>query len=62
MKKNTINGPRSRFVKVRCECKNEQVIFSSAAMEVKCLVCEKSLAKPTGGSGNITAYVLEVFG
>ena len=47
------------FVKVKCkECKNEQVIFSKAAGEVKCLVCGAPLAKPSGGRAAIGAKVL----
>jgi small subunit ribosomal protein S27e len=38
------------FLKVKCEkCKNQQVIFEKPAIEVKCLVCNEVLAKPTGG-------------
>lgn len=56
-----IRGPRSTFVKVRCEkCKNEQIIFGSSSSEVKCLVCDKKLAAPTGGKAQILARVLEV--
>ncbi|MCD6496168.1 MAG: 30S ribosomal protein S27e [Candidatus Aenigmarchaeota archaeon] len=44
------------FIKVKCEeCKNEQVIFSKPAGEVKCLVCGAVLAKNTGGAAEITA-------
>jgi small subunit ribosomal protein S27e len=39
------------FVKVKCECKNEQVIFSKPAGKVKCLVCGAVLADNTGGKG-----------
>ena len=41
------------FVKVKCECKNEQVIFSKPAGQVKCLVCGAVLAENTGGKGAI---------
>jgi len=54
-------GPKSRFIKVRCaKCKNEQIIFGKPATEVKCLVCGETLAKPTGGKGDIKARILEV--
>jgi len=52
--------PTSNFVKVRCECKNEQIIFGNAAQPVSCLVCDKPLATPTGGRAQISATVLEV--
>lgn len=53
--------PISKFVKVRCpKCKNEQVIFGKSSTEVKCLVCDKVLAKPTGGKSMIKVRILEV--
>jgi small subunit ribosomal protein S27e len=52
---------RSRFLKVKCaDCGNEQVIFGSAASNVKCLVCEKPMAESTGGKSNVTAQVVAV--
>ncbi len=48
----------SSFVKVKCECKNEQIIFEKAATAVKCLVCGNVLAEPTGGKAKINAKVL----
>ena len=54
-------GPKSSFVKVRCnKCKNEQIIFGSISSVVKCLVCDTELAVPTGGKANIMGRVLEV--
>ena len=51
----------SRFIKVRCsKCKNEQIIFGKPATEIKCLVCNSTLAEPTGGKGKIKARILEV--
>jgi small subunit ribosomal protein S27e len=51
----------SKFIKVRCsKCKNEQVIFGNTSNIVKCLVCNKELAFPTGGKSKISARVLEV--
>ena len=52
---------KSKFIKVRCsKCKNEQIIFGNASSIVKCLVCNKELAYPTGGKSKISARVLEV--
>ena len=51
---------KSKFVKVRCICKNEQIIFGKASQHVKCLVCGKEVSQPTGGKANIKARVLEV--
>ena len=48
------------FIKVKCkECKNEQVIFSKASKDVKCLVCGAILARKTGGKALVEAKVLE---
>jgi len=53
--------PVSKFVKVRCpKCKNEQVLFGKCSNIVKCLVCGKVLAKPTGGKSTIKVRILEV--
>ena len=53
-------NPKSKFIKVRCKCKNEQIIFEKASSEVKCLVCGEILAKPTGGKAKIRSRVEEV--
>ena len=48
-----------RFVKVKCECKNEQVIFEKAASVVHCLVCDAVLAEPRGGMAEVKVKALE---
>ncbi len=56
-----LEEPVSKFVKIRCpKCKNEQIMYGKASSEVKCLVCGKDLAEPTGGKAKIKARVLEV--
>ncbi len=56
-----MDEPVSKFIKVRCpKCKNEQVIFGKAAMKIKCLVCGKDIAEPTGGKIKVRARILEV--
>ncbi len=53
--------PKSKFVKIRCpKCKNEQIMFGKASSKVKCLVCSKDLAEPTGGKAKVKARVLEL--
>lgn len=53
--------PTSKFIKVRCpKCKNEQIIFGKSASEIKCLVCDKVIAEPSGGKTKIKARILEV--
>ncbi len=57
----TDKEPNSKFIKIRCpKCKNEQIIFGKTATIIKCLVCEKVLAEPTGGKSKIKARILEV--
>jgi len=52
---------KSKFIKVRCaKCKNEQTIFGNSSSVIKCLVCNKELAYPTGGKSKISGRVLEV--
>ena len=56
-----VKEPTSKFVKIRCaKCKNEQIMFGKASSNVKCLVCGKILAEPTGGKSKIKARILEV--
>ena len=51
----------SKFLKVRCpKCKNEQITFGKVSTTVKCLVCGKVLAKPSGGKATVEARILEV--
>ena len=45
---------RSKFIKVICDCGNEQVIFSHASTVVRCIVCNEILAEPTGGKAIVT--------
>lgn len=53
--------PESKFIRVRCQkCKNEQIIFGKAAMQIKCLVCQEPLAESSGGKTVINTQVLEV--
>ncbi len=56
-----IREPSSKFIKLRCpKCKNEQIAFGKAASAIRCLVCGKVLAEPSGGKAKIKARVLEV--
>jgi len=56
-----LQEPTSKFIKVRCTgCKNEQIIFGKGSTKIKCLVCNKTLATPTGGKIKIKAQILEV--
>ena len=56
-----LESPKSKFLRVKCpQCNNEQTIFGKAATEVKCLVCGKVLAEPTGGNAKVLAKIIEV--
>jgi small subunit ribosomal protein S27e len=56
-----IPQPRSKFIRVRCpDCGNEQVIFSHVAMVVRCLVCGRVLAQPTGGKARLAAHIVKI--
>lgn len=60
-KKEIVQQPKSRFIKVKClECENEQVIFGHATTEIKCLKCGKVLAKPVGGRVRLEPIAREV--
>ena len=52
----------SKFVKVKCECGNEQVVFSYTTTEIKCEKCEKLLAYPRGGKAVIEGEIVEELG
>jgi len=59
--KKVFREPTSKFIKIRCpKCKNEQIMFGKTATQVKCLVCDKGLAEPTGGKAKVKARILEV--
>lgn len=49
-----------KFVKIRCKCKNEQVVFNRCATEIHCLVCGELLATPSGGKTKFVAKAIEV--
>jgi len=51
---------KSRFIKVKCTCGNEQTIFGSAASVVKCMNCDAILARPTGGKADIKTKIVKV--
>jgi len=52
---------RSRFLLVKCECGNEQNVFSHVATPVDCEVCKKRLAEPRSGKTKINGQVLHVW-
>lgn len=49
----------AKFILVKCKCGNEQKIFSTPAMVIKCRVCNEVLAKPTGGKVALSGKYLK---
>lgn len=57
--KDLVPRPRSKFLRVKCpDCGNEQTIFDSATIVVKCNVCDNVLAEPAGGKAKIRGEVI----
>ena len=51
----------TKFLKVKCtSCNNEQIVFDSAKIVVKCDVCSEDLTQPRGGKAKILGEILEV--
>jgi len=50
----------AKFLRVRCECGNVQIIYECATTEVWCFACNKKLCDPTGGKAVIHGEILEV--
>ena len=50
---------KSKFFLVKCQCGNEQVVFSNVTKEVECLICKKKLAEPTGGKSLIFGKIIK---
>lgn len=52
--------PKSRFLLVKCpDCENEQIIFNRTSTVVRCIMCGRVLARPTGGKAVIEAKILK---
>jgi len=53
---------KSKFIKVKCpDCEHEQIIFDHPSTVVRCIVCGRTVAKPTGGKGEILAEIVGVY-
>ncbi|OYT65409.1 30S ribosomal protein S27e [Candidatus Bathyarchaeota archaeon ex4484_205] len=54
-----IPQPRSKFYEVECpECGSTMSIFSHAATIIRCEVCGKIMAEPTGGKAKIYGKII----
>jgi small subunit ribosomal protein S27e len=55
------NQRKGNFLRVKClDCDNEQIIFDRAASTVQCIICGKTIVKPSGGKSRIFANINEV--
>ena len=52
----------SSYLKVRCKCGNEQIVFSHLTSVLKCTDCKEPLAHPMGGRAVIDGEVIEELG
>lgn len=48
----------SKFLVVKCECGEEQVVFSHSSTKVACAKCGNTLAEPSGGKAIILAKIV----
>ena len=63
MEKSHIQGPRSKFLNVKClECGHEQIVFGCTTRAVTCEQCGKELARPRGGKAQILTKITQVLG
>ena len=51
-----------RFLRVKCECGNEQNVFSHASSVVNCTKCREPLAHPSGGEAVISGEIVKELG
>ncbi len=53
---------KSKFIRVKCpDCEHEQVIFDHPSTVVKCQICGRTIAKPTGGRGEVLATLVKEY-
>ncbi len=45
-----LKNSNKKFVKIKCpECGGETITYSRGSSEVKCIICNAVIARPTGG-------------
>ncbi|NWG09235.1 MAG: 30S ribosomal protein S27e [Nitrososphaerales archaeon] len=62
MKKERVSMPKpgSAFLLVRCfNCGNEQTVFTSTTIDIKCKVCDSLIAQRTGGKAKVFGTVVK---
>lgn len=51
-----------KYLKVKCKCGAEQVVFSHTTSIVNCNSCKEPLAHPSGGAAVVHGDVVEELG
>ncbi|MGB9660063.1 MAG: 30S ribosomal protein S27e [Nitrososphaerales archaeon] len=55
-----IPKPRSAYLLIKCSnCGNEQVVFSSSTVDIKCKICDNLIAQRTGGKAKIFGTIIK---
>ena len=49
----------SKYMKVKCKCGTECVIFSHTTHKIECSGCNEVIAEPQGGKANVLAKIIE---
>ncbi|MBI2079883.1 30S ribosomal protein S27e [Candidatus Micrarchaeota archaeon] len=49
----------TKFLKVKCNCGTEMIIFGNATTKIDCNGCKETLAEPTGGKVHVLGKVIE---
>ncbi|MEM2909021.1 MAG: 30S ribosomal protein S27e [Candidatus Bilamarchaeaceae archaeon] len=52
----------SKFLRVKCKCGTERVVFNKSTTEIKCDKCGTVLVSQTGGKAVIHGDILEELG
>ena len=49
----------NKFIRIKCrDCGNEQVTYTKISSPVVCSICNATLARPTGGTLELSAEII----
>lgn len=48
-----------KFIKVKCKCGEEQMLYSHSSSPITCSACKEKLLEPTGGKAVILGEIVE---
>ncbi len=55
-----IPKPRSAYLLIKCSnCGNEQAVFSSSTVDIKCKICDSLISQRTGGKAKIFGTIIK---